>query len=455
MSLLIDQSSCECLVSELDIFGVPPTQTSIERQNYKVFFPVNAVTGNAPLEFQFTSPEDEYLDFSQSFIRLICRITKYDGTLIDAPQQGQNPADEAYVLPINYPIATQFKSVEVFLNGTQISSNDNMYAYGAYIETLLTYSKEVKAGFLQSGLFHMDTNTMDMRADNLNRANCDNSGARRRWLATRYSQAFELIGKIHTPIFNQEKLMLPKMDIRIRFNRHDPKFSLMAKDDTESYGLFIDKAELYILHKKITESVRLSHEAGLLSKKAKYPIKHREMKFFTKPAGTADLSEHNMVQGILPNFIVVGLVPSDGFNGSLSRNPIQFDNYDLDSISVRKNGQAIPFPEIEMVYDDHDGNGKIGAMGYLSLLGSTGRLYHDKGFMALTEYTSTCSSLYGFDLSQDGHGSGGRHFSLLQEGTLSLLIKLKAGLRDSVTIVVYMERDGLIEIDQDRNVVIE
>ena len=49
-----------------------------------------------------------------------------------------------------------------------------------------------------------------------------------------------------------------------------------------------------------------------------------------------------------------------------------------------------------------------------------------------------------FDLSQDGQDG---NLSLLQEGTVSLNIKLDEELQYSVTIVVYIEKEGLVEID--------
>ena len=57
------------------------------------------------------------------------------------------------------------------------------------------------------------------------------------------------------------------------------------------------------------------------------------------------------------------------------------------------------------------------------------------------------------DLTQDG--AGDCNLSLLQEGKLSLHIKLSAALRESATIVVYLEKEGLIEIDKDRTVSFE
>ena len=228
-----------------------------------------------------------------------------------------------------------------------------------------------------------------------------------------YSQDIELIGRIHNPLFNQHKLMLNKMDIRMKFNRHDSKFPLMAFLERTNYTIAIDEAVLYVCHKTISLSVREAHENGLLKSNAKYPIRTSEMKFFTKAAGHADLSEPNLCSGILPRRVVVGLVRSEGFNGLHHYNPLDFASHHLQSIQLRRNGIALPFEEIEV---DFEGNNVV--QGYVSLFQGTNRLFRDNGIsVGLLDYTRSGNSLYVFDLSQDGQDG---NLSLLQEGTVSL-----------------------------------
>lgn len=451
---LLDGFSCECLKSEIDLFSVHPTQTSIEQTSYKTFFPINAVSGNAPLEFHFTSSEDDYLDLQQSFLYLKCSIRTGTGERLvppppPAPQAAATPpADRTFVYPINYFVNTQFKSVDVFLSGTQVSPNDNLYSYRSFIETVLTYGADAKKGPLQASFFFMDENSPHIHDKTIADENCANPGARERFTRSRYSNSFEMVGKIHSPIFAQHKLLLNKMDIRLKFNRHDPKFSLIALPQNQVYSIHIEQAKLKVAHKRIADSVRESHELGLLKSNAKYPLRCSDVKFFTKSQGHADLSEPNLVTGVLPRRVVIGLVHSSAFNGSNHYNPLAFESFDLRSIQLRKNGVPLPVDELEMSYDDDSI-----VSGYISLFQGTGRLFKDHGLgVSLHDYVNSGTCLYVFDISQDGCDG---NLSLLQEGTLSLQIKLGTPLNESATIVVYLEREGLMEIDKDRNVTVE
>jgi hypothetical protein len=446
---LLDKNTCECIKSELDIFSVPSTQTSVEQTRYEEYYPVSLTTSNSPLEFVISGVQDSYLDLSTSYLFTSLSIRDADGTILAIPQ-GDNPRipPKNNVFPINYFASTQFKNVEVILSGTQVSPSDVQYAYRAFLETTLTYG-ESKSGQLQSALYYQDAEEPDLHDATVAEANCANTGARLRYESTRNSRTFDTVTQIHHCLFNQPKLLLSKVDMRLKFHRHDPKFCLMSPVENVNYRIHVDKAVLMICHKQIAPSVREAHELALLKSPAKYSVRTSEIKFFTKPVGSADLSEPNVHTGILPRKVVVGLVSSAAFNGHYHRNPMNFAPYSLSSIQLRRNGVSLPYDELEMDF----ANGRV-LPGYISLFQGLGRLFGDHNIhVSLDDYQRSGFTLYVFDLTQDG--TSDCNLSLLQEGKLSLHIKLAVALPESATVLVYMEKDGLIEIDKDRNVTFE
>ena len=62
MALIHDQSF-EFVKSELDVFSVPPTQTSIEYGNYVEYHPLISITVSGPIKFDVSSSGQNYLDF--------------------------------------------------------------------------------------------------------------------------------------------------------------------------------------------------------------------------------------------------------------------------------------------------------------------------------------------------------------------------------------------------------
>ena len=121
--------------SELDIFTVPATQTSIETGNWVEYNPIATLDDGSSIEFCLSGSGQEYLDAANTQLYVKARILQADGTAI---------ADDAQVGPINLFLQSLFSDVEVSLNETPVTSSNNTYAYRAYIETLLSYGQRLK-----------------------------------------------------------------------------------------------------------------------------------------------------------------------------------------------------------------------------------------------------------------------------------------------------------------------
>ena len=448
---LLHMDSCECVKSELDLFNLPPTQTSIEGTRFEKYYPLTSLDRGGPLEFKIHTGDREYIDPDFIFLYMQTRILDQDGDELeeDADPEAAIP-DQSLVFPINYFHATCFKSIEVHLNGKSVSGNDTLYPYRSYLECLLSYNSDSKEEHLKTSLFYKDKGELDSYSKDLDLTEkTQNSGATARLFISKLSKSFETLGRLHSEIFSQGKLLLNKVEMNIKLQRADQKFSLMAFDDTSRYNITIDKAVLYAAHKTISDSVREAHEMALLTRNAKYPMRKIQMKFFTRGAQRSDLSEPNLVNGILPRRIVFGLVDSSGFNGSLHHNPFNFQHFEVRHIILRKNGQPVPFQDIDLDFEnDHFFEG------YLSLLHGTGRLFKNinQGIQPLKDFKNGYA-IYAFDLTPDHSDSG--NFNLIQEGNISLDIKLNKPHNTGITIVCYLEYDSVLEIDKDRNIYYE
>jgi hypothetical protein len=75
----IHEGSCECAKSELDLFSIPATQTSIESGMYVDYHPVSNITGGAPVEFDVNATGENYLDPANSLPHVRAKIVKANG----------------------------------------------------------------------------------------------------------------------------------------------------------------------------------------------------------------------------------------------------------------------------------------------------------------------------------------------------------------------------------------
>ncbi|KAJ8036271.1 hypothetical protein HOLleu_20193 [Holothuria leucospilota] len=80
---LVHDLSCECDKSELDLFTIPLTQTSIERGDWKEYRSLPSINAGGPIEFYVFGSGEEYIDLGQTQLYVRAKITKKDGSALE------------------------------------------------------------------------------------------------------------------------------------------------------------------------------------------------------------------------------------------------------------------------------------------------------------------------------------------------------------------------------------
>ena len=92
--------------SELDLFTVPPTLTSIEHGSIIKILPSAAITDDEPIEFVAEGSAEDYLDMTDTLLHVQAKITNGDGTVT---------ANDELVGPVNLFLHSMFSQVDVSL----------------------------------------------------------------------------------------------------------------------------------------------------------------------------------------------------------------------------------------------------------------------------------------------------------------------------------------------------
>ena len=146
MAKPVHKDSNDCSSSSLDLFLLPPTQSSFQKGKSIDYHSITSLSDGGPTEFKVSGSGKEFLDLAQSYLYLKVKVSKADGSNLDGASK---------VGFANYPIASLFNQVDVILGGKLISSATNTYAHRSILEVLLNYDKE--AAESQLGFFCKDT----------------------------------------------------------------------------------------------------------------------------------------------------------------------------------------------------------------------------------------------------------------------------------------------------------
>lgn len=421
--------------TELDIFATPSTQNSVESGTTLCVRPISSLTDASPLEFLIPGSGEEYIDLAHTMLHLVAKIKVDDNS---------DSKKEANIAPVNNFLHSIFTQVDIHLNQKCITPPSNNYNYRAYIENLLNYGSDAKNSHLSSVLWEKD---IAGKMDNLDTiASICNTGHTKRLAATKDGQVIEMYGNLHCDIFNQDKFMINGVDMTVKLIKAKNEFILMG---TNKGHLEIIDANLFVRKVKINPSILIAHTKALALSPAKYPITRVEIKTVTISRDIQSKTIDNLYLGQLPKRCIIGFVDSTAFNGTISQNPFNFQHFHHNYLALYIDSVQIPSKPLTPDFEK-----KLFTRSYHTLFSGSGVHFGDLGNnISLSEYPDGYC-LAAFDLTPDlsCHDS---HWNIIKSGSLRVELRFSKALEKTITAIIFSEFDNIVEIDRNRNVIID
>ncbi|XP_066934121.1 uncharacterized protein F54H12.2-like [Clytia hemisphaerica] len=205
----------ECALSDTDVFTPAFVQTDIKQGVYEDVYPISKLNDNGPVEFVVENASETFLDLANTYFKFSLKIVKADGADLEEDEK---------VAPVNYIFGALASQVDVSLGGVSVSTSHNNYAYRTYEEALLNYARDAKKSQLTMGLYAKDQHGKCAAHDP-----DQNTTLKQRQEFFAESKVVDLIGKIHSDIFNQGKLILNGLTLKVTSLRNKPEFMLLIK----------------------------------------------------------------------------------------------------------------------------------------------------------------------------------------------------------------------------------
>lgn len=414
-------SFIECMKSELDLFRPRNVQTSILKTEEISYKPLNSIENQTVIEFACQGHGDTYLDLSSVNLRLKIQVLKNDG-------KNYVNVDEHQPEISNNILGSLFRQVNISLNGKSVNSSDGNYSYRAYLETLLNYGTDAKNTHL--GAIGWET-------DSEQRKNL-----------TKNSAILELYGKLHADMLNQPLLLLNNVNLRVTLTLNKPDFFFISESNVDA-KLKILEAALYVKHCTINPSVLVAHHKTLERTNAKYHYKRCEVKSFTVSKGNS-INLDNIVIGQLPTSLIFLMIDNDAYTGNKEKNPFEFKHNHLNSFSLFVNGTPVPN---ETILTDFTSGSQF-TKAYASIFSATGILHSSQGNLITKDQFKNGSFLIASDLTPDLSGIDSTS-SLLNQGNIRIEARFDRALASTITCLIFLEYDATLEIDKNRNVLLD
>ncbi|XP_033221215.1 uncharacterized protein F54H12.2-like [Belonocnema kinseyi] len=240
----------------------------------------------------------------------------------------------------------------------------------------------------------------------------------------------DLIGYLHSDVFNQYKFLLNGVELRVRLVRSKDAFCLM--DPTNRAYLHIQEASLLIRRAKISPGILLAHVKSLSQCTAKFPLTRVEVKTLTIHSGVQSETLDNVILDQLPKRIIIGYVKNDAFNG-------------------HRNGMQIQLKPLQPDFS----RGKLCIDTYHTLFPGTGiHFMNEENNIDRFDYANEYC-LFAFDLTPDLSATCQSHWNLVKHGSLRIKHCVEETLQQTINCIVYAEYDNDLEIDASRQVIVD
>lgn len=413
-------------LSPLDLWVVPPTQTSVERDLELELRPLTSIKSNSQVEFELQLAENEYLNLAETYL--------YVKAQVNINKTPATKDDWDTVVPEDYFLHTLWSQVEISIGGKELTLSPSTYNYRAYLDCLLGMTKDAKDSFLTASFW-------------LNKRDRNNA-IRPTDVTQTKGKIFEMMGRMHLDLVFQERMILGGSNVRIKLNPASPQFYFRAGAGVEPTLDILDVA-IHAHVSRVTPDLLKFHREALRVSPCKYPFTRVEVRRIGIPSNTVDACCDNVLRGQIPRRMFVGFVDSDAFTGSYTKSPYSFHHNHVTFAAAYVDGTQYP----TKAYTPDFSNG-LYCREFLALYQSLNQNYSDTyTTIDYTEYADK-HTLFAFNLAPDltsGPGSVG-HLSPVQFGTLRLHFRFKDALTNPLNAMIYCEFDSLIELNEDRTV---
>lgn len=439
MSVLNRESFHEGIPSELSLFDLAATQTAVQDAYFAEIRPLSQISNDVPIEFRIAASNTlDYLDLNGSQIYVKLKVTKADGSNLDGSSK---------VGPTNLFLQSLFSSVDVTLQN-KITLSCAANPYRAMIQTLLNYGSDAKNSQLTTMLFIKDSyEAMD---------DCDTAGSNdglvERTAYIALSKFLDLQGGLYHDLFQMKRYLLNQVEVKVKLNRTTPEFCLLSEMSGADFKIDITDICLLARKVRVNPGIIYAQSEMLNSTNAKYPFTRTEIRQQSIPRGNSSFHWDNLFQGQKPDRVVVCFVDSAATSGQFGKNPFNFENCNIKTITLFADGVPTSGAPSKLTFNPVKGSTFVRA--YADLFQNYGKWKNNSGNNISREDFQSGYSLFTFQL-QPYFANTDDYLFLLKTANVRLDVEFEQALTKTMSCIVYSENSAILEINKERDIITE
>ena len=321
--------------SGLSLFGTSEILVDFQRGYHEEVFTPNSADGPV-LEFDFQGAKTDIGGTVIDLVNLFLKIdVKMKFTCKDADADLEVEKKPVFV---NNLMHSLFQNVEISLNGTPVSSANNLYPYKALVEAELSHNASCREGWLRCQGYEFEEDPKDVSDGKafLNREK----------LGEKFTSKWSLYGRLADSFLSDNnKFLLPGVEVRVRLYRAPDQF-VMIHDEASKYSqgdfsLQIVSASLLVHKLELKNETYLTIERKLSKKAAIYDFREMVPKSFLISSGVTMYYRDDIFNRAPISRLLLIMVPETSLSGNLVTTPFHFQQMGLEVVRLTREGALV------------------------------------------------------------------------------------------------------------------
>ena len=259
-------------------------------------------------------------------------------------------------------------------------------------------------------------------------------------------RSFHTYSTISDNFFNGvDKYLIPGVEVRIRMTRSLDKLIMLQPggcQDASSFTIKVLNASLFVHLLELRTETFISLERALKKKAAQYDWQESPITSFLILTGTSVYYQDDLSNRAPACKLVVVLVPENSFTGTYKSNPFNFEEFDLSSVRVTREGSRVDGTPIDI--------SKSHVRLYHTTMTALG---HSVGVNGITLENFANQFALVFNLTAD---SNLRDSTIPPEPTgarLGIEFKFKTPTKQPIRVILMTERRSVAVVNCNREVI--
>ena len=418
--------------------------THIER-----YYPTSGIneSNTTPIVFSIKGNSD-FINLSKATVtikgqfkgKLPSTASGADGSLVELGDANCGPFSVVNFLP-----HAIFSSINVSVNDKNIALHEGQYAYRAYLQTILSNTKNYLDTLGPLSGWVKDQGTWDGHAEK------DNQALKTRLAHMNPDRQCVYVIDLQTPLFQMDKAFLSEVDIRVVLIKNNQPSFYMMHQETGNVDFQIKEAYLSVEKVTFFPDIAMKIENELKARQLlTYVLDDPRIMTISIPRGETNFIKDYLTVGHLPKRIVLAMVDTDAFNGHPEKNCFRFQHFNVATILLTKNGLEYPTPALVTDFDKGDYFESYRHL-FESLQAAKSPLIPD---ITLKDFEKG-AFITSWDMSPAQYGADDPQMLVNRNSNIKLSISFRAALQRPVTLILLYMLEMRLNINPSRQVTLE